>query len=155
MVFNLLNNDGVITLVTKKLDREPLFYDHGYDATDLQLDSFYRAEGYQIIQKEDTFRGKPIIYPVVKADRRANLIFNQSKPLSKRDWDRFEILLNNANYWKLKPYDWAGNTDGAVWIIEAHLPNSYRYVVRQSPGGKIKEIGKYLIDLSGQDEEVY
>jgi hypothetical protein len=91
----------------------------------------------------------------VKGDRRADIIYNSTKTLTKQNWYSFKKLLDEAKFWNLKPYDWAGDTDGAMWVIEAHTNRAYKYIVRQSPSGKIRKIGEMLIKLSGQDEEIY
>jgi hypothetical protein len=155
MIFTIANAKGDITLTTKKLDRQPLFQDKLYvDMPD--RDSYYIAQGYQLIKKIDTVeKGKTEIVTTVKADRKANIIYDSTKTLTKEDWSYFLKLLNEAKFWNLKPYEWAGNNDGAVWTIEANTRKGYKYLVRQSPSGKIRKMGELLITLSGLKEEIY
>lgn len=155
MVFTIANDNEKITLHTKKLDRQPMFEDYSYAPDNPSEDSSYVRQGYKVIKQLDSSEGKPEWITVIKADRRANITYDSTKNLTISDWNRFETLLSNANFWNIKPYDWAGHTDGATWIIEAHSQNRYRYIVRQSPEGDIHEIGKFLIDLSGVKEEIY
>lgn len=155
MAFTIANDNEKITLTTKKLDRQPRFYDQRYvDMPD--MDSTYIAQGYQLTKEVDTLKsGKTEVVTTVKGDRRADIIYNSTKTLTKQNWYSFKKLLDEAKFWNLKPYDWAGDTDGAMWVIEAHTNRAYKYIVRQSPSGKIRKIGEMLIKLSGQDEEIY
>ena len=155
MVFTIVNDNEKIILTTKKLDRQPLFEDYLYSPDDPSEDSSYARRGYKIMKQLDSSEGKPEWITVIKADRRANIVYDSTKNLAIADWDHFGTLLKKANFWNIKPYDWAGHTDGAMWIIEAHFPDRYRYIVRQSPSGNIQEIGKFLIDMSGLHEEIY
>lgn len=155
MVFTIANDNGKITLTTKKLDRQPRFYDLRY--VDMpNMDSTYSAQGYQLTTEIDTLKsGKTEIVTVVKGDRKANIFYNSTKTVTKQSWYNFKKLLDEAKFWNLKPYDWAGDTDGAAWVIEAHTKQAYKYIVRQSPSGKIRKIGEMLIVLSGLEEEIY
>lgn len=155
MVFIIANDNGNITLTTKKLDRRPRYRDDRY--VNLPYwDSTYSAMGYQLIKEVDTLEdGKSEIVTVIKGDRKANIIYNSTKLLSTKDWRRFEKLLNEANFWNEIPFDWAAEMDGATWVIEANTKKRYKYIVRQSPGGKLREAGKFLIELSGLNEEIY
>ncbi|MDQ3681850.1 MAG: hypothetical protein M3352_02105 [Bacteroidota bacterium] len=155
MVFTLANDNEKITFTTKKLDRQPLFEDQRY--VDIpEWDSNYIAQGYQPINEINTLKNrKPGIVTVVKADLKAKLIYDSTKILTQKDWNRFKKILRDAKFWSLTPYDWAGNTDGAAWIIEANTKNRYKYIVRQSPTGKLREIGQLMLELSGLKEEMY
>ena len=155
MVFTIVNANGDITLTTKKLDRQPLFQDERYvDMPD--IDSNYIAQGYQLTKEIDTVeKGRTELVTVIKADRKANIIYDSTKTLIKEDWSHFLKLLSEAKFWNLKPYDWAGHTYGAMWVIEAHTKEGYKYLVRQSPSGKIRQMGELLITLSGLKEEIY
>jgi hypothetical protein len=155
MVFTITNDNGKITLTTKKLDRRPRFRNLSY-VNIPDWDSTYSAMGYQLIKEVDTLEnGKKEVVTVVKGDRKANIIYDSTKVLSAKDWKHFEKLLNEANFWNVIPFDWAGDTDGAAWVIEANTKKRYKYIVRQSPGGRLGEAGKLLIELSGLKEEIY
>ena len=155
IVFTIANDKGSITLTTKKLDRQPLFHDQRY-VNIPEWDSIFIAQGYQPIHEIDTLEnGKTKVVTVIKADRKANIIYDSTMVLTIEHWRRFDARLKDAAFWDLKPYDWAGSTDGAMWVIEAHTRKAYKYIVRQSPGGNIKKIGEMLIKLSGLREEIY
>lgn len=157
MVFSLADSNGVITLTTKKLDRQPLYRDKAYSPGDEpELDSIYRKQGYKLINQIDTLEnGKTDHYTVVKADRRGYIIYDSTITLTETNWSRFKKLLEEAKYWSSTPYYWTGHTDGADWIIEAHTKKKYKYIVRQSPDGKLREMGELLVELSGLKEEIY
>jgi hypothetical protein len=114
MVFTIANDNGKIILTTKKLDRQPLFYDERYvDMPD--RDSTYMAQGYQLTKELDTLQdGKTEIVTVVKGDRKANIVYNSTKTLTKEKWYNFKKRLDEAKFWNLTPYDWAGDTDGSM-----------------------------------------
>jgi len=156
IVFSLADSNGVITLTTKKLDRQPLYRDYAYSPDDPKQDSIYREQGYKLIKQIDTLEnGKTDNYTIVKADRRGYIIYDSTITLTATDWSRFKKLLEETKFWSLAPYYWAGHTDGAAWIIEAHTKKKYKYIVRQSPDGKLRELGELLVELSGLKEEIY
>lgn len=157
MVFSLADSNGMITLTTKKLDRQPLYRDYAYyPEYHPEQDSIYRKRGYKLINQIDTLEnGKTDNYTVVKADRRGYIIYDSTITLTKTDWSRFKKLLEETKFWSLTPYYWAGHTDGAAWIIEAHTKKRYKYIVRQSPDGKLRELGELLVELSGLKKEMY
>jgi hypothetical protein len=155
IVFTISNDHSNIMLTVKQLDRRPRFSERYSDmAPDEEAAS--RAIGYQIIKDTVTLQnGKVEVFTKVKADRRADIIYDSTKTLSQEDWNHFKELLDNANFWTLLPWQWGGAADGAVWMFEANTKQGYKYVGRQSPGGKIKDIGVFLINLSGLKEEIY
>lgn len=156
MVFSLSDSNGIITLRTKKLDRQPLFRDYRYAPADPKEDSMFIKRGYPITKEIDTFENGMIdTTTVVKADRKGYIIYDSAIILTKTDWSRFKKLFEETKFWSLTPYSWSGNTDGAAWIIEAHTKKKYRFIVRQSPGGKIRELGELLVELSRLKEKLY
>jgi hypothetical protein len=156
MIFSLSDSKGIVTLRTKKLDRQPLYKDYGYSPDDPAKDSMYMKLGYKIRKEIDTLdNGKTDAFTVVKADRIGYIIHDSTINLSETDWSRIKKLLEEIKFWSLTPYYWAGHTDGATWIIEAHTKNKYRYIVRQSPNGKLRELGELFVELSGLKEEIY
>lgn len=48
--------------------------------------------------------------------------------LSVKEWSKFEQLLAKANFWRLPTVIDSGDSDGANWVIEAHLKNQYHLV---------------------------
>lgn len=76
-------------------------------------------------------------------------------PIAKDEWDKFERLLNECDYWYLQPLIERQGLDGSRWIIEAHFENKYWFVDRWSPRDKFRRCGKYLLELSGIAEPIY
>jgi hypothetical protein len=83
------------------------------------------------------------------------LILNETKELTLTEWENFENLLTQCNFWEMKPFNKEMGNDGAQWNIEAHLREKYWFVNRWSPRGKFADCGKYLIKLSGLKEDIY
>lgn len=76
--------------------------------------------------------------------------------ISKKEWDEFEQLLEECDYWGLQPSDpRQTGLDGSHWIIEAHFANKYWLVNRWSPSEKFRDCGEYLLRLGGFKGEVY
>jgi hypothetical protein len=155
MVFTIANANGKVTLTTKKLDRHPLIRNEHY--VDIpEWDSNYITQGYQLIKEIDTLEnGKTEVITIVKADRKANIIYDSTRILTQNDWYKFKEILSEAKFWNLAAYEWEGIADGSAWVIEANTTNRYKYIVRQSPAGKLRKVGKLLVDLSGLNEEIY
>lgn len=148
-----LHKDGIkVWLTTKELDKEPEFMDWlkpikfiapkilpngDYDTTDLKNTEEPKREVFK------------------KADRKANIILNQTKKLTEKDWTEFETLLSNCSFWNSIPYIKMLGCDGSEWTIEGHLKNKYWFVNRWSPEDNFKIAGVYLIQKSGLKEEIY
>jgi len=100
---------------------------------------------------------KPIkvVDSIVKADRKAEVIFTQTKQLSINEWNEFELLLKNCSFWNRLPFVDSSGIDGSEWTIEAHFKNKYWFVNRWSPDDNFKTAGEYLIRKSGINEEIY
>lgn len=95
--------------------------------------------------------GETFDMPIFSVTNRSEIILNASQ------WARLLDKLEKASFWSLAPYDRNGGFDGSTWIIESKttypfstLPR-HHYVNRWSPydGSAFKEIGLYLIELSG------
>ncbi len=84
-----------------------------------------------------------------KADRQADIVYNQTKELSEKEWTRFESIIDSCSFWTT-PYKTIYQIDGAVWIIEGHSKNNY-WFTNHGNG----EAGRYLIQLSGLKEKIY
>jgi hypothetical protein len=146
MVFILSNKNGKVALRIKKLDQTPQFEDEKY--------------GLPWPGVEDDFKGKTLekigdSILVVKADRKAKIIFDTTINLRTKDLEKFSSLLAQNAFWTTPVYKQNDAMDGATWIMEAHLENCYRYIIRQSPDKEIREAGEYLIKLSGLQERIY
>ena len=134
VVFILSKNGDTVSLTTKELDRQPNFF----------------AMKYSTPGKPDS---------LVIADRKANIVVNETKKLSAIEWKKFESLLTQCNFWSMNTTEKVNGNDGSEWIIEAHLQDKYAFVDRWSPSDRHQDnyanCGKYLIDLSGQKYEIY
>lgn len=148
VVFTLHQKEGEVWLNTKMLDRQPRFLDDRIGGILKEEQEEYIKEGYFVDKKEPDLL-------VRTADRKANIIYNKHISLSEKEWNQYEQLLVKANFWKLPSNIDDGSTDGAQWIIEAHLNNKYHFVDYHSPDGDYKKLGVFLIRLSGLQEEIY
>jgi hypothetical protein len=92
---------------------------------------------------------------VFKVDKTASIVYNETKQLSKQEWEEFEYLLNSFSFWMAQPCEESDGLDGSEWTIEAHLKNRYWFVSRWSPKNNFRKAGEYLINKSGIKEEIY
>ncbi|RPD50654.1 hypothetical protein [Paracnuella aquatica] len=145
---SIAKSEGVVWLTTKILDRQPQFEDDYagvYPGIDLRL---YFNEGYMV----DSSRTDMLVR---KADRCANMIFDQTRMLSLKEWNKFESMLREINYWEIAVYQIPTISDGANWTIEANVKEHYHFVSRPGSAYELGEAGKYLIKLSKLKERVY
>lgn len=148
VVISLYKNQEKIFLNTKILDREPQFDESRIGGISNEDRAEYIKEGY-VVDKVDSNVFVKI------ADRKADIVYNKSIFLNKREWEHFEQLLVKANFWNLPSTINDGSSDGANWVFEAHFKNKYHIVDYHSPGGDFKELGLFLIKLSGLKETIY
>lgn len=152
VIITLYKEGKKVWLTVKKLDRQPSF-----------MKTVYRI-GFHLPKTKD--KKHPKFNPedfkssardsVVLPNRLANLLINERKELTIKDWETFEQLLNSCNYWHMTPYsDERPGLDGSQWIIEASFADKYWLVDRWTPRDCFKNCGEYLIKLSGLTEEIY
>lgn len=82
----------------------------------------------------------------------AKLAVSNSRLLRDDEWDRFQSLLNGAQFWSLPTVDGKPMAnDGAAWLLEGTSASNSKYHVvdRQSPmDGTYRETCLYLLTLS-------
>jgi hypothetical protein len=149
VIFTLHRSGDNVWLTTKKLNKQPEF-----------LDITYKIVNFRKPRKSKKGKirfKKPIKVrdSLVKADRKAEIIFTQTKQLSINEWNEFERLLKNCSFWSRLPFVDSSGIDGSEWTIEAHFKNKYWFVNRWSPDDNFKTAGEYLIRKSGINEEIY
>ncbi|HEY9364306.1 MAG TPA: hypothetical protein VIQ00_13655 [Chitinophagaceae bacterium] len=146
VIFTLNKSGDKVWLTTKKLNKQPEFLDVTY-----KIGKFKKPKKGKI-----KFR-KPIkvVDSLVKADRKAEIIFTQTKQLSINEWNEFELLLKNCSFWDRLPFVDSSGLDGSEWTIEAHFKNKYWFVNRWSPDDNFRIAGEYLITKSGINERIY
>jgi hypothetical protein len=93
-------------------------------------------------------------------DKRAHLIENVSRPISREQTQTFLREIVKLDFWALPSYDEHRGEDGAEWIVEAAKQGKYHVVVRWSPKeGQIRELGLALAiglaDLQIPKEDIY
>jgi len=147
VVFVLGRSFDQVTLATKILDRQPEFMESRYD-----------PRGWNGL--EDELKGKTIgrfgdSLIVVKADRKAAIVFNQTTRLTTLEWTGFEQLLRKAGFWMRAANADDRGFDGSEWVIESLQKDNYRFVARWSPRDAFRDAGVYLIKLSGLKGENY
>ena len=147
VAFVLTRSGQGVTLTTKVLDQQPEFLETKYD-----------PRGWNGLM--DELKGKTIerfgdSLLTVKADRKANIVVNQTKRLTADEWTEFEKLLGKAGFWTLAATGDDRGFDGSEWIIESLREDKYRFVARWSPRDAFRDAGVYLIKLSGVRAEIY
>lgn len=151
MVFSLHKDGNKVWLSTKQLNKQPQFIDITWSKF---VEPFMTADGeIDTANLDEKYHNR--VDSVIKADRKANIILNQTKQLSNEEWAEFESLLNASSFWTSNPLETSFGLDGSEWIIEAHLKEKYWFVSRWSPKVGIRNAGAYLIEKSGVDEEIY
>ena len=79
------------------------------------------------------------------------------KILGTNEWNNFEDLLIGSGFWLMLPtvykkYEYnPDRVDGGVrfYVIEAHLKNQYRFILRNEPDSNLVKVSDYLVKLSG------
>ena len=152
VVFSFNRDGNKIWLTTKELNKQPDFFDQyapiKFVAPELLPISKYDTTQIRDKEKED----RKIIK---KADRKAEIILNQTINLTEQEWDEFETILNNCSFWTSKPYIETLGLDGSEWIIEGHLRSKYWFINRWSPHDNFRKAGEYLIKKSKFKEVIY
>lgn len=152
VVISLHKDEDKVWLTIKELDKQPEFMD------ELKPIKFFVPKllpngDYDTTRIEDT--EEPEREVIKKADRKANIILNQTIKLTEKEWKDFETLLSNCSFWTSKSDIEALGCDGAEWTIEGHLKDKYWFVNRWSPRDNFRKEGEYLIHKSGFKEEIY
>lgn len=148
-----LHNDGAkVWLTTKELNKQPEFLDE-YTPINFVAPKLLTDGEYDTTEVVKTKKQKSEI--IKRADRKANITFNQTISLTEKEWTEFEFLLSSCSFWTSQPFIKTHGFDGAEWIIEGHLKNKYWVVNRWSPRGNFRKAGEYLIKKSGLKEEIY
>jgi hypothetical protein len=147
VVFVLSRSGDQVTLTTKILDRQPEFMETRYD-----------PRGWNGLM--DELKGKTIerfgdSLVVVKADRKATIVSNQTKRLTTLEWAGFEQLLRKSGFWTMAANADDRGFDGSEWVIESLQKDNYRFVARWSPRDAFRDAGVYLIKLSDLKGEIY
>jgi hypothetical protein len=147
MVFVLRRTGDRVTLTTKKLDREPEFEE-----------TKYVSKGWPGLM--DELKGKTIekvgdSLVIVKADRKAELIYDSTRTLTVGEWQHFEELLQKVRFVTMAATSNDAGMDGSEWILEHLYNDQYQFVNRWSPESGIHDVGVYLITLSGLKERIY
>ena len=148
VVFVLSRSGSRVTLTTKILDRQPEFIETKYD-----------PRGWDDLM--DELKGKTIqkigdSLIVVIADRKANIVYNNTSEVTLDSWASFEQLLQKAQFWNMPAVrDNERGMDGSEWILEGLLGDKYHFAVRWTPKGQFRDAGIFLIELSGLKEDIY
>ena len=155
MLITIEKDSSNYYLNVKKLDRLPKTEDIRYEHGTSSWDEENMARGYEINIEIDTLEnGKTAEMSFIKG-RYAKITLDFTRRITKSEWDHFEDLLTKANFWNAIPYLKDGSTDGAQWVIEASTLRRYKYIARGWPEENIRDMGQYLVKLSGLKQELY
>lgn len=147
----ILHKDGdKVWLTTIGLDRRP-----NLSAPANKFVGDWKSGGW-VLDLHDEFGDTIIKNAKGTYTRRANVSYNKTIPLTSKDWDEFEALLKECNYWNMIPFDTEDHLSNERRLIEAHLKNKYWFVHMYSPEGVFKNAGDFLIQKSGvADDPVF
>jgi len=151
VVFSIHKDGDKVWLTTKELDKQPYFMEIDY----VKFVPPVILPNGEIDTTGSNNNNDLPVDPVSKADRKANIVLNETKQLSTKEWKEFEKLLSDYSFWSAKPYEKSSGFDGSEWIIEGHLKNKYWFVNRWSPKDNFRKAGVYLINKSGLNEDIY
>lgn len=152
VVISLQKDRDNVWLTIKELNKQPEFIDWLKPTKFTPPNILPNGDVDEIEWKN---REKPKIEVERKADRKAEIIFNQTVKLTEKEWVEFETLLNDCSFWTSKPRIQTMGLDGSEWTIEGHLKNKYWVVIRWSPHDNFRKAGDYLIKKSRFKEEIY
>ncbi len=152
VVFTFNRNGNKVWLTTKELNKQPNFIDE-YTPIEFVAPRFFPNGEPDTTQVR--YKKEPERKIVKKADRKADIIYNQTINLTEKEWSEFKILLNACSFWTSKPYIETMGLDGSEWTIEGHLKDKYWVVNRWSPHDNFRKVGEYLIKKSEFKEEIY
>ncbi len=78
------------------------------------------------------------------------LILDESKNISKLEWNHFKELIEKSNFWNLPISDPEENLgfDGDCWTIEGISKSTYQVMERRDPTGSFYDCGSYLVKLT-------
>lgn len=151
VVFSLHKDGEKVWLTTKELDKQPNFMDISF----VKFVPPVILPNVEIDTTVSNRNNKIPVDSVLKADRKATIVLNETKQLSEREWKEFEKIIAECSFWSSKPCVESFGLDGSRWIIEGHLKSKYWFVNRWSPKDNFRKAGEYLIKKSGLKEEVY
>jgi len=101
--------------------------------------------------------GSKATIETTKIDNKTGKINVTTKIISLMQFQRFQRLLIDGNFWAIRPYEWVAQVDGSKWTIEAHTPLAYKVLSRSSPGLiyedelLLRQAGEWLINKGGGD----
>jgi hypothetical protein len=82
--------------------------------------------------------------------------FRKSRLLRARiapgDWSRLEDAVIAANFWMLDTDGGQRGLDGSTWMFAGRRRHDYHYISRWSPGGKLRDLGRFFFYLAGLGE---
>ena len=76
---------------------------------------------------------------------------NRKKKIKKAEWEKFEKIIKQLDYWNIEYSGHLPGNDGAQWILEGSTKEQYSILFKQSPNKKSDYYMacNYLIELSG------
>jgi len=95
-----------------------------------------------------------VVDSIMKIDWSADFLINEIKEVPTVEWNKFRNLLESVDFYRRIPVGGSLGLDGSQWTIEVHHKNKYWFGNRWS-GSYVRECGKFLVELSGLNEEIY
>jgi hypothetical protein len=145
------------TLRTQQLSKFPSF--DNYDLPDPDQPGLSAKDRDRILRMQAFTRADTSWSRRVRLGKqRAFLLPETRANLSREQWNQFEKLLQQAQVWQLPSCQPVSESDGALWLLEAHQAERYHLVSRHSPqkNDAFRRACEYLIDLSSvRNEERY
>lgn len=148
VVFSLHNRKGGVWLQTKILERYSQVNDDGVNI----LSGEESAENLENGIVEDSINDG---FTIWKSAQFQNIVYNKEAEITAKDWRIFGDKVEESGFWDLPVSEEQYGKDGSRWVIEAHTRGKYHVVDRWSPEGDFRDLGLYLMELSGVKEEIY
>jgi hypothetical protein len=83
------------------------------------------------------------------------LAVNEQRPLSSSEWQRFEVYIDDSEFWTEPRIDTHDEPveDGNVWSLHARRPDLFHRIDRITPSRKELALFRYLLKLSSHEED--
>ncbi|MHC1704987.1 MAG: hypothetical protein AB9846_13845 [Tenuifilaceae bacterium] len=76
--------------------------------------------------------------------------------LNSKNWNEFNKLIEQSDFWQKEPYVESFGLDGSEWVLEGQVYEKYHFVSRWSPKDNFRKCCEYLIKISSlKNEEIY
>lgn len=112
----------------------------------LWASSFNGAALVDIARRDDLVELRSRVLGRSRLYRKGPAVLSTHSP---EDWEKLQQALTISCFWSLNPTDERTGLDGAQWLIEGWRNDTYHWVDRWSPAGKVRILGGLFFALAG------